>query len=331
MATKILNIFFCCFLLFTTTLGFATSNQKNEIRNALNYLSSYPNFDHSLQRHGASFNAYLWLFSAEDIKNKDYFKFKVKADKVYKTAQKFPSLINSPDHIPRIIHQIWIGTPVPERYQDFIATWQGWNGWTYLLWTDEEVKNLHMQNQSLFDKTENFGEKSDILRYELLYLFGGLYVDTDFICLDAGFFNFAHQHYSFYIGVEPLEHSPMSCCNALMASAPKHPIMKKIIDNLKSHAKKHHKESPVERTGPRYITKMISSNLGLLKGGIIFPPTFFYPIHSQETEAFIFDQKLFVHPETVAVHLWDGSWREKDELDKKSDDKSILNKENLVP
>lgn len=298
--------FFGCFLIFMTTIGFAATH--NDIIETLNYMALYPNFDLSLQRYGESQDAYTWLFTGDEAPQREYFKFKVKANKLYNSRRKFFNLKHR-GNIPRIIHQIWLGSSVPEKYQELIATWQGWNGWTYLLWTDEDVKSLKLKNQFLYDNAQNYGERADILRFELLYRFGGLYVDTDFACLDPGFFNFAHQQYSFYIGIEPLEHAPVSCCNALIASAPGHPLMKKIIDNLEANVQQHLDETAVERTGPRYLTKLIASNIHLLSGGIIFPPTFFYPIHSWDIEALSQNKKRFIHPETVAIHFWTGSWR----------------------
>jgi mannosyltransferase OCH1-like enzyme len=37
--------------------------------------------------------------------------------------------------------------------------------------------------QAAFDRASNFGEKSDIWRYEILFRLGGVYVDTDFECV----------------------------------------------------------------------------------------------------------------------------------------------------
>ena len=85
--------------------------------------------------------------------------------------------------IPKIVHQIWLGGPVPEVYQAWMSSWLALNGWEYKLWTDEELKTFHLHNKDLFDMAKNFGEKSDILRLEILFQYGGGYVDTDFECL----------------------------------------------------------------------------------------------------------------------------------------------------
>ncbi len=108
--------------------------------------------------------------------------------------------------IPKIIHQIWLGSPLPQKYIQLQKSWQEKHpDWEYRLWTDESVKNFKMQNQALFESATNWGEKADILRYEILYQIGGLYVDTDFECVRS--FDTLHHLCDFYVGLETLEHN----------------------------------------------------------------------------------------------------------------------------
>src|SRR5438876_9483420 len=45
--------------------------------------------------------------------------------------------------IPKIIHQIWLGSPVPSVYEPFMKSWQEKHpDWEYRLWTDENVHSL---------------------------------------------------------------------------------------------------------------------------------------------------------------------------------------------
>lgn len=54
-----------------------------------------------------------------------------------------------------------------------------------VLWTDDSVAALvpFLRNRMAFERAPNFGEKADVLRYELLYAFGGVYVDVDMQCV----------------------------------------------------------------------------------------------------------------------------------------------------
>ena len=40
-----------------------------------------------------------------------------------------------------------------------------------------------MKNKKAFLSAHNYGMKSDILRYEILHTYGGVYIDTDYECV----------------------------------------------------------------------------------------------------------------------------------------------------
>jgi mannosyltransferase OCH1-like enzyme len=83
--------------------------------------------------------------------------------------------------IPKIIHQIWLGKAFA-RPETWMNTWRDMNpGWHYRLWTDDNLPSL--ANQAQFDVMPHYPGKADILRYELLHQFGGVYVDADMACI----------------------------------------------------------------------------------------------------------------------------------------------------
>ena len=51
------------------------------------------------------------------------------------------------------------------------------------MWTDQRLPDII--NRKEFDESEKFAAKSDILRYELILQYGGVYMDTDFEPLRA--------------------------------------------------------------------------------------------------------------------------------------------------
>ncbi len=86
--------------------------------------------------------------------------------------------------IPRRIHLIWLGGTLPAMLRRVANSWQAAHpAWTVSLWDDDAVKQLSLFNQQLFDSAPNRGFQADILRYELLYRFGGYYADVDLLCL----------------------------------------------------------------------------------------------------------------------------------------------------
>ena len=87
--------------------------------------------------------------------------------------------------IPKVIHQIHLGEkPLSDQELKWQKTWKDYNpDWKFILWDDERLKGIGIINQEYLDDCDNYSMKSDILRFDILYQFGGLYIDTDFECL----------------------------------------------------------------------------------------------------------------------------------------------------
>ncbi len=270
------------------------------------FRKNYPDFIVSLHRNNKSYSAYNKYYG------KNFLAFfqgdqrtRIRVLKDLYNRDRYKSFQNRDDYkIPRIIHQIWLGGSIPDKFLAYVKSWQDWEGWEYRLWTEEDLPELNLINSKLFEEASFYCEKADIMRYEILYRFGGLYVDTDFECLNPEFFEFAFLEYSFFAGLEPLEHHPLRIGNAIIASSPNHPLLAKLIADLPGNSSKNMHQGVVERTGPDLLTQEITNNINLLRvDGIIFPPTFFYPITAYETK----DPIRFYRPETAAVHFWNTS------------------------
>jgi mannosyltransferase OCH1-like enzyme len=225
--------------------------------------------------------------------------------------------LSNPDtvcRIPKKIHQIWLGSPLPDKFARYAASWKEHHpDWEYILWTDADIAKLNLENQAIYDRAINYAERSDIARYEILYRFGGLYVDTDCQCLQP--FDMLHHCYDFYTGIEFPAMAPwlrtIICPNALIACAPGHPIMRGCIDEVKKRSTNPSNDI-VFKTGPLLFTDVASQLLDDSAWiNIALPATFFYPI-DKETKG---QQKIqaMVKPETFAIHHWAGSWILKEE------------------
>jgi inositol phosphorylceramide mannosyltransferase catalytic subunit len=85
--------------------------------------------------------------------------------------------------IPKLFHWIWFGPrPLPEQYRCWIEGWLELHpGWEHFLWTDANRPTFI--NEVQFQAADSFAQKADIARYEIVYLYGGVYVDTDTECL----------------------------------------------------------------------------------------------------------------------------------------------------
>lgn len=208
---------------------------------------------------------------------------------------------------PKTIHQIWLGSPLPEA---FIELQQSWieshlgRGWSYKLWTDEDVAKMQLYNQEFYDATDNYGVKSDILRWEILYTYGGVYVDMDFECLSS--LDDFHYTYDFYTALQPLDTLFVQLGAALVGCRPGHPILKHCIETIRDDWQLH---GAPRKTGPVHFTKSFYACAG--RDGnkdIALPAFYFYPLGCRETEI---NRTRWIQQGSYAVHWWAKSWMPK--------------------
>ncbi len=216
--------------------------------------------------------------------------------------------------IPKIIHQIWLGSPVPQEYYALQKTWlDNHPTWEYKLWTDKEVKEL-LNNPEFFtpelkgyyNEAVNYGEKSDILKWLLIYHYGGLYTDIpDYECLKP--LDLFHHCYDFYTGVQPLDTSMVQLGAALFAARPHHPILEHCIETLRDDRDK---PQIVVKTGPIHFTRSFCIVAPQYNGpAVALPASYFYPRGYYDP---LDKRSLWLRPESFAVHHWAGSWLKKE-------------------
>jgi len=75
-----------------------------------------------------------------------------------------------------LLHVVWIGSSLPSIVQNCIASWERLNPqWHLCLWTDHRG----WINQAQIDRMTEWNGKADIIRYEILWVWGGVVVDAD--------------------------------------------------------------------------------------------------------------------------------------------------------
>jgi hypothetical protein len=154
--------------------------------------------------------------------------------------------LKAPAKIPHVVHFIWLGPRAfPGESVENVRTWMAKNpNWTFKFWTDRErdapchgmetilIKKYPFSLLSrCYELSENWGEKSDVLRFEILYHQGGVYVDHDANCLKP--FDGMHGAYDFYCGLE-VPHPVVgglniTAGNGVIGSRPGHPIVEEVI------------------------------------------------------------------------------------------------------
>jgi mannosyltransferase OCH1-like enzyme len=132
--------------------------------------------------------------------------------------------------IPKIIHQIWIGDKSKMPKND-IQTWiDNHPEYEYILWDEARINKLNLVNRDKYDIYYNqqcYHGSSDIARIEILYQYGGVYLDADSICnnpIDD------LLNTDFFAGYSPNIKGRVG--NAFFGSTPNHEILKTYIDEI---------------------------------------------------------------------------------------------------
>ncbi len=238
--------------------------------------------------------------------------------------------------IPKIIHHVWLGKPLSQEDKLLRDTWFAFHpDYQFVLWTDRtendqrayrvnsfdqlydalyvgheqriviDVTTLSFNNRGFYDEAINYGEKSDILKYEIVYRLGGMYVDCDFECLKP--FDDLFDRYDFFTGIQPFDTNVEQLGAALFAAKPQHPILRHAVNTIKDD--RHHIPIVI-KTGPIHFTRSFIACAGLHNNvDVALPATFFYPCgYNQRGQ----DSDVWLRPESYAVHHWAGSWLKKE-------------------
>jgi mannosyltransferase OCH1-like enzyme len=181
--------------------------------------------------------------------------------------------------IPRTFHRIWLGRePLPTVYAEYGDTWLRHNqGWELRLWTDENLPDL--ERAEVLDQSRIAAERADILRYELLWRFGGVYVDTDFECLRPIEALIAGLDFFTAYLKRGTSKTPARVNNALIGSVPGHPILRRAMTEAKTA------EDPSEYSkdaaGPLFFDRIV----GDFPEARVFDAPYFYPVNTRERKA----------------------------------------------
>lgn len=188
--------------------------------------------------------------------------------------------------IPKIIHQIWIGEKKPPYI--WIDTWKNdyitkYPEWKYMLWDNEkskEILNKYPKMKAIFNEEKKWCGKADILRYIILYEYGGVYIDADSTWVnekdlgklitdtnESGVFAANHNHEN----IDLLANGVFGCIK-------QSPIILEIIRELEKYTVRKYREKRLRR-GPSKVTGPVLFSQIRKHNVTMFPPVFFYPIH----------------------------------------------------
>lgn len=192
--------------------------------------------------------------------------------------------------IPHVFHQIWLGPDAPPgEFEPFRDSWRTHHpGWELRLWSEDDLPG-DLRTAAVYERERQPVERADILRLELLWRFGGVYLDIDMECLKP-------------IGplVEGLdffgtEIKPGRVTNTVIGAAPRHPILDLALSELKLHGADARFDKAL--SGPLFFDRIVRK----FPRTTTFSPDVFYPMTAEERER------------AYAVHHAARLWKDADE------------------
>jgi hypothetical protein len=195
-----------------------------------------------------------------------------------------------------MIHRVWLGDQeMPEEFREWGESWQKHHPeWEMKLWTDGNLPELRYPEA--LDRCRNYGEASDVLRSELLFRFGGVYVDTDVECRRS---------------IEPLIEDvkafaawvrPGRIGSAVLGAEPEHPAIERLLVEMKDRVGK---MDQIEAT-----VGLLTDVLSEADDVMLFGPETFYPYHPRHAPA----DEGEGFEEAYAVHHWSLTWKSREDL-----------------
>jgi mannosyltransferase OCH1-like enzyme len=221
--------------------------------------------------------------------------------------------------IPRVFHQIWLGDrSIPEHFRRWADQWLEINpNWRMQWWTEKHLPPLI--NKAEFSTAAKMAAKSDILRYEVIARYGGVYIDSDFEPLQPiepildGVSTFQ---------ADELDDRP---CNALIGCVAGDPFYQAVVAAIPASVQSG--GDIVATTGPGLLKRVIADYLGEGRTRVDDPApgvegrrwkvksadgrraihgfhwSVFYPYHYDQPEL---ERAAF--PEAFGKHHWTASW-----------------------
>jgi hypothetical protein len=195
--------------------------------------------------------------------------------------------------IPRTIHRIWIGgETIPVEHERFGTTFAQHNpDWEMRLWTDEDLRALDI---TVADRrrARTHSELSNLMRYEVLHRFGGVYVDTDFECL--------RPLAPLLRGIDAFTalELPGRTAIGILGSVPGHPVFARAARQARLTLGEG--AGSTDANGPYFFSLLLEQEPDVA----IFGARLFYPYLWDELE-----RRHETFPDAYAVHHWAMSWR----------------------
>ena len=169
------------------------------------------------------------------------------------------SSLSSADLIPRVLHQTYRDDhSIPLQWQEASNSCQRLHSdYQYRFWSDTDgrrlIKNEFPDLLPTFDSYPYDIQRADVIRLAVLYVYGGIYLDLDIICLQS------LDPLLTYDFIVPRT-NPVGLSNDMIISKARHPFLLQVLENLPQANRNYLTKYPTVMftTGPMYLTHQAS-------------------------------------------------------------------------
>ena len=226
--------------------------------------------------------------------------------------------------IPKIIHYCWFGgNPEPESVKKCISSWKTFLPDYKIIRWDESNYDVH-KNQYMSDayKEKKWAFVSDYCRLDVVYQFGGIYMDTDVEAIKSWDSLLEEEMFCGFEIRDPKGYKKNQIIEQSVAFGlgfgckKNHPILKQML-NLYETLSFYKADGTLNLIAcPRYQTQILCKN-GLVAngktqrfdGGIAFSAEYFCP------QSNITDEMLLLTGNTYSIHHFTISWASAKDLE----------------
>jgi len=237
----------------------------------------------------------------------------------------------TPNRIPKIIHQTYKTLDLPPDLQKLVASWVETNpGWEVRHYSDEDcdamVATEFPQYLQAYRNLPKPVERADFFRYLVVLRYGGVYADMDtrsalpldtFISdrdtLVAGWEN---EFPSMAKAIKRSYSRQTQLLQWVFAGAPGHPALKVVCDHIQQHYRtvfsSNTNTDTLDRTGPGAFTDALIRHMMNPQGGPLVPMDTQWPIRLLPRVAFGafgIDGLPVDSPGLLVQHVFKGSWK----------------------
>ncbi|CRX38272.1 glycosyltransferase [Estrella lausannensis] len=235
----------------------------NTLKRASN--PSYPSFEKALQHSKREREAYKFLAHPLHREKEKHAERLTKLQDLYHRLGK----AQASSSIPKIIHQIESVSFTPSALS-YIASWMGMKGFSYRLWSKEE---LFAEIPGLRDIPNE--KKMDFAKFSLLLRYGGIYAEANLFCYDEVFFDEITNRVGFFAGLEPLAEAKGLVISPLLIGAESGlPLLELALKRMKTEGV----------TGSKALSEAFFDEKDARYERVVFPPSFFYPFDRVDLE-----------------------------------------------